>query len=339
MLDFAWPWLALLLPLPWLLKWWLGGASRATGVVTPPLVLLNPAVSRLEQAFATRAPADRRYRWLWELLGALFWSALVVALMGPRWLERYTEVVSHGHDLMLAVDVSRSMEALDFELEGRPVNRLAVVKGVVGQFIEQRREDRIGLILFGDAAYLQAPLTLDGAAVRALLDGVVPRIVGDATAIGDAVGLAVKKLRDRPPGGRVVILLTDGENTAGGLPPLDAARLARHYGIRIYTVGVGRHGAVPATEGAEVAMEATPLDETLLKVMAEMTGGIYFRATDTAALRAIYQHLDGLVKTEAVTRSTFVPRALFRWPLGVAGALLLGMGVLAFARGSVPGSR
>jgi Ca-activated chloride channel family protein len=259
--------------------------------------------------------------------------------MGPQWLERYTEVVSYGHDLMLAVDISRSMEALDFRLNDRPVNRLAVVKGVVGQFIEQRRQDRIGLILFGDAAYLQAPLTLDGAAVRAMLNGVVPRMAGDATAIGDALGLAVKKLRERPAGSRVVILLTDGENTAGGLPPLDAARLAAHYGIRIYTIGVGSYGKVPVPEGDELTMMTMPLDETLLKRMAHMTGGVYFRATDTRALQAVYQHIDGLEKTTAVTHSTFVPRPLFRWPLGLAGLLLLGLGALAFARPNLLGRR
>lgn len=332
MLHFEWPWLALLLPLPWLLKRWLGRAPPPDKSVQEEVILLNPAVSRLQNAFQSAGLHERRLPWLWELLGALFWIALVIALMGPQHIQHYSEVVSRGHDLMLAVDISRSMEALDFELDGRPVNRLAVVKGVVGRFIEQRRADRIGLILFGDAAYLQAPLTLDGAAVRALLEGVVPRMAGDATAIGDAVGLAVKKLRERPPGGRVVILLTDGENTAGALPPLEAARLAAHYGIRIYTVGVGSQGVVPMPEGDELVMTTMPLDEALLNLMAEMTGGVYFRATDTAALQAVYQHIDGLERTEATTRSTFVPQPLFRWPLGVAGMLLLAMGALALAR-------
>lgn len=332
MLDFAWPWFGLLLPLPWLLKRWFRRGPLAKPSAGGQVVLLNPALARLEEAFDSRASVDQPLRWFWALLRVLLWIVLVVALMGPQWLERYTEVVSHGHDLMLAVDISRSMEALDFELGDRAVNRLAVVKGVVGRFIEQRREDRLGLILFGDAAYLQAPLTLDGAAVRDMLDGVVPRMAGDATAIGDAVGLAVKKLRERPAGGRVIILLTDGQNTAGGLPPLDAARLAKHYGIRVYTVGVGSHGKVPVPEGGELIMKAMPLDEALLKAMAEMTGGIYFRATNTAALRAVYRHIDGLEKTEVVTRNTFVPRPLFRWPLGAAGVLLLIMGVLAFTR-------
>ncbi|MGF1615566.1 MAG: VWA domain-containing protein [Gammaproteobacteria bacterium] len=329
MLSFAWPWFALLLPLPWLLAWQFRRPSRAREGDSTNRVLLNPAVSRLEAAFASDTPRARGYRWLWELLGGLFWAALVVALMGPQRLDRYTEAVSHGRDLMLAVDISRSMEALDFQLDGRPVNRLAVVKGVVGSFIELRRGDRIGLILFGDVAYLQAPLTLDGAAVRAMLEGVVPRMAGDATAIGDAVGLAVKKLREREAGGRVIILLTDGENTAGGLPPLEAARLARHHGIRIYAIGVGSHGQVPFPEGDDLVMKTVPLDEGLLQVMSEMTDGVYFRATDTDALRSIYRHIDGLEATEAVTHSTYVPRPLFRWPLAFAGGLLLGLAGLA----------
>lgn len=332
MFDFAWPWLALLWPLPWLLRWWSGRATPAARRAVPDgVVLLNPAVSRLKAAFASRGAVERRWQWLGEVLGALLWSALVLAVMGPRWMERYTDVVSHGHDLMMAVDVSRSMEALDFELDNRPVNRLAVVKGVVGQFIERRLADRIGLILFGDAAYLQSPLTLDGAAVRAMLEAVVPRLAGDGTAIGDAVGLAVKKLRTRPAGGRVIILLTDGENTAGGMPPLEAARLANHYGIRLYTIGVGSQGKVPVPEGDELVMKAMPLDETLLKAMADVTGGRYFRATDRRALQGVYEHIDGLVKTEVVTRSILVPQPLFRWPLGVAVALLLTMGAVALA--------
>ena len=226
------------------------------------------------------------------------------------------------------------MEALDFTVDGRRVNRMAVVKGVVGRFVEQRRGDRVGLIIFGDNAYLQSPLTLDGDAVRAMLESAIPRMAGDATAIGDSVGLAVKKLRERPEGSRILILLTDGENTAGSLPPLEAARLARRYDIRTYTIGVGSKGKVPFREGGRLIMADMQIDEDLLREMAQITGGAYFRATDTQALEEIYRRIDAMEKTEAETRRTMIPRPLFRWPLGAALLLLLLLVAMSLRRGT-----
>jgi Ca-activated chloride channel family protein len=237
---------------------------------------------------------------------------------------------------MLAVDASRSMEALDFTVDGRPVNRMAVVKGVVGRFIEQREGDRVGLVVFGDSAHLQSPLTVDGVAVRRMLENLVPRMAGDATAIGDAIGLAVKKLRERPPGSRVLILLTDGENTSGTLSPVDASRLAALYGVRIYTVGVGSKGEVPFPEDdGRIVMTDMEIDEDLLRDIAARTGGDYFLATNTQALEGIYGQIDALEKTEAETRSTWLPRPLYRWPLGFALLALLALGFTNLRRGGV----
>ncbi|MEN8176518.1 MAG: VWA domain-containing protein, partial [Pseudomonadota bacterium] len=264
---------------------------------------------------------------LWHhLLVWVAWAALVTAVMRPQWLETQSEVVTEGYDLMLAVDVSRSMEALDFSVGGQPVNRLAVVKGVLGRFVTQRQGDRIGLILFGDNAFVQAPLTRDGAALATLLENTVPRMAGDATAIGDAIGLAVKKLRERPEGSRVLVLLTDGENTAGTLPPVEATRIARASGVRIYTIGVGSEGKVPFPDDGVLTMVEMPIDEDLLRGVADATGGAYFRATDTLALEEIYRRIDTLEKTEAETRSVMIPTPLYRWPLTVA---LLAWGLLA----------
>ncbi len=334
MFKFAWPWFAMALPLPWLLRRYFAPRQRASTMEQQSAVLLHPSVTRLQTAFVSLAPAVGLSSLLQTLLLALLWISLVVAMMRPEWLERHTQVVSPGYDLMLAVDASRSMEALDFTVDGRRVNRMAVVKGVVGRFIEQRRGDRIGLVIFGDHAYLQSPLTLDGEAVRTLLESSVPRMAGDATAIGDSVGLAVKKLRERPEGSRVLILLTDGENTAGSLPPLEAARLARHYNIRIYTVGVGSKGKVPFMEGGRLIMTDMQIDEDLLKEIAATTGGAYFRATDTQALEEIYRRIDALEMTEAETRTTMIPRPLFRWPLAVAMVALFFLGTLSLRRGA-----
>ncbi len=336
MFGFAWPWLALLLPLPWLARRLLPPrrvrVDEGAGA-TPRL--LHPRVERLESAFIARAPRGIPLPQLDQVLAALVWIGLVGALMRPQWLEPYSEVVSPGYDLMLAVDASRSMDALDFSVDGRPVNRMAVVKGVVGRFVERRQGDRVGLVVFGDSAHLQSPLTVDGAAVRRMLENVVPRMAGDATAIGDAIGLAVKKLRERPPGSRVLILLTDGENTSGTLSPVDAAKLAALYGVRIYTVGVGSKGEVPFPEDGGIVMTDMQIDEDLLRDIAERTGGDYFLATNTQALEGIYGQIDALEKTEAETRSTWLPRPLYRWPLGFALLALLALGVFNLRRGGV----
>jgi Ca-activated chloride channel family protein len=330
MFSFHWPWFALLLLVPILLKLVVlprlrhQGSSYTEGQQT---TLMHPSIKRLTMAYAAisviQPESGRRY----AILLTLLWVALVLALMRPQWLEPYTEAKTEGYDLMLAVDASRSMAALDFSVQGREVTRMSVVKGVVGRFITAREGDRVGLVIFGDYAYVLSPLTIDVHSVRSLLEGVVPSLVGSATAIGDAIGLAVKKLRERPEGSRVLVLVTDGENTAGSLPPMAAAQLAIMEGIRIYTIGVGSKGLVPFVENGRRTMVSMEIDEGLLNNVASMTNGAYFRATDASALEQIYQQIDSLEKTEAETRSVMIPRPLYRWPLGVALIILLIMGL------------
>ena len=334
MIDFHWPWLALLLVLPllvWLL-WPLAGTGRNADVAGQDVALLHPALMHLRGAFPVMggsgsAAPGARGSWLRFLLLGLLWAALVFAVMRPHWLERHTEVKTAGYDLLLAVDVSRSMEALDFSAGGERVTRLAVIKGVAGRFIEARAGDRVGVVLFGSHAFVLSPLTLDGQAVRSLLDEVVTRIAGDGTAIGDAIGLGVKKLRARPEGGRVLVLVTDGENTAGSIPPRMAARLAAQENIRIYTIGVGSMGLVPFMQNGKIEQVKMELDEELLEEIARMTGGAYFRATDAGALEQIYDQIDRLEKTDAESRSVLVPKPLYRWPLGFALIVLLLLGL------------
>ncbi len=335
MFDFQWPWFVLLIPLPWV-AWRFWPLKEKTGddPIHAENVLLHPAVSRLGSAF-TQAHSNIKFEKKFHIgLLLLLWLALVASLMQPQWLEKHTEIKSKGYDLMLAVDASRSMLALDFTYNNQRVNRLAVVKGVVGEFIKQRKGDRIGLILFGDGAYVQSALTLDGEVVRNMLNNVVPRIAGDGTAIGDAIGLAVKKLKERPIASRVLILLTDGENTSGSLSPLDAALLANQFNIRIYAIGVGSSGEVPfPSKNGQIKMEKMEIDETLLKQIAQKTEGAYFRATDTKALEEIYIKINSLEKTEAETKSVFVPKPLFRYPLAIAIMTLLLIAGLSLGRG------
>ncbi len=328
MFSFAWPWAALLFPLPWLLRrFWpantlLDPSSQRSEYTQS--ALRHPRLGQIVRAYQHAPLGLPSFKRLSAGILAALWALLVLAMMHPQWLREYTQVQQRGYDLMLAVDLSRSMLALDFTVSGQRVNRLQVVKGVVGKFIAQRQGDRIGLILFGDAAYIQSPLTLDGEAVRAMLEQSVPRMAGDATAIGDAIGLAVKKLRDRPQGSRILILLTDGENTAGSLPPQQAAALAAQYGIRIYTIGVGSQGEVPFPDASgHIGYEKMALDEPLLTQVAEAAGGKYFRATDTHALEEIYKHINTLEKTEAETRRVWLPQPLYQAPLGLAMWLML----------------
>lgn len=329
MFSFYWPWFAILLVVPFLVGFfWLRSKKDLEKPVEGyQATLMHPSLSHLTQAFNFRRRLASRTGRLHLMLMLMLWAALVLAMMRPQWLEPHQEVKTEGYDLMLAVDASRSMGALDFSVNGQEVPRMAVIKGVLGRFIQSREGDRLGLIVFGDQAYVLSPLTQDVQAVRSLLNTVVPSIVGDATAMGDAIGLAVKKLRWRPQGSRVLILVTDGESTAGSLPPTVAARLAAVEGIRMYTIGVGSKGLVPFYENGQRRMVRMEIDESLLKNIARHTGGAYFRATDANALEKIYHQIDSLEKTEAETRSALIPKPLFHWPLGLALVILLLLGL------------
>jgi Ca-activated chloride channel family protein len=327
--------MGLLLIVP--LSMWLLNHNRAytsTDTRERKITLLHPELRNLRAAFHTQRPATTIGTHLYYLLLALLWFGLIAALMRPQWLEPHTEERSEGYDLMLAVDTSHSMEALDFSVAGSQVSRMQVVKGVMGRFIEGREDDRVGLIIFGSRAFVLSPLTLDRQAVRHLLDNLVPRIAGDGTAMGDALGLGVKKLRERPPGSRVLVLIADGENTAGTIPPLMAAQLAAREGVRIYAIGVGSdQKEVPIMEnGRLITRDDLGFDEAVMQQIAETTGGAYFRGTDTSALESIYRRIDELEKSKAESRTVMIPRPLYRWPLGLALAALLALGLFPGAR-------
>jgi len=340
MFEFQWPWAALLLPLPWLLRHlWPRLRPRAGEASDAPaaeqrVTLRHPHIEALADAFQTRRPRRQLAGWVYEALLALLWATLVTALMRPQWLEPYTEISRPGYDLMVAVDASHSMEALDFSVGGRDVSRMAVVKGVIGRFIDHREGDRVGLILFGTEAFLLAPLSLDHHAVSQLLDGVVPSIAGPATALGDGIALGVRKLRERPTGSRVMVLIADGDNNAGHFTPGEAAQLARLAGVRIYLIGVGsREERIPILEEGRIRYrDDLTMDEDVLRRIAQVTGGAYFRATDTDALEAISARIDALEKTRAEARTAYLPRPLFRWPLGIALAALLALGLFPEGR-------
>ena len=336
MFEFHWPWAGVLLALPFVLPflWPEKGQRKEETLEGQRITLLHPHLEELQTAYQARRPRRQLAGWFYKALLYLLWAALVVALMRPQWLEPHTEVSTPGYDLMLAVDASHSMEALDFTVEGRQVTRMQVVKGVMGRFVDAREGDRVGLIIFGSQAFVLSPLSVDRVAVRQLLDGVVPSIAGQGTALGDAIALGVKKLRERPEGSRVMILIADGDNSAGGFAPLESAALARMTGVRIYVIGVGsKQESIPIMEeGAIKYRDDLTMDEETLQRIANASGGAYFRATDTDALEEISRRISELEKTEAESRTAFLPRPLYRIPLAVALLALMGIGLFPEGR-------
>lgn len=320
MFSFAWPWMVGLLALPFIVRAFSPGA-RIANVPSAPKVSF-PYIDRLKAGFPSQQRGKKSRGQYMFVLG-LLWLCLTGALMGPQLIDQFTQVRGKGYDLMLAVDLSSSMLALDYSENGEQASRLDVVKSVVSDFVARRQGDRVGLVLFGTAAYLHVPLTLDTLSVRKMLNNTMVGEAGDTTAIGDAIGLAVRNLRDRPEKSRIIILLTDGGDNASTIPPLAAAKLAHQYGIRIYTIGVGSKEPVPIPDSSgQIVTAQFDLDESLLRKIADMTGGDYFRAADTKALQKIYAQINKLEKTSVETRSYAVRRPLYRYPLGGGLALL-----------------
>jgi Ca-activated chloride channel family protein len=316
MFELAWPWVLILLPLPWLIWFWL-----------PRSELKLPAALKIPffNAMVGIVESEKRHIAKQTKMTLLFliWSLLLFALAGPRWVGEPQPFVREGYNIMLVLDISGSMEMSDMILHGRPATRLAVVKRTAEQFVKDRGGDKIGLILFGSHAYLQTPLTHDRNSVLLRLEDATVGLAGKTTSIGDALGLAVKRLQNVPATGRMIILLTDGVNNSGVLAPLKAAELASADGIKVYTIGLGSEAA-PQMGGMLLNMNVTAeLDEATLKEIAKMTGGRYFRATDVESLQTIYQTINQ-IETISQEQATLRPQIdYYPWPLAIAVFLLL----------------
>lgn len=326
MIHFAWPWAFFLLPLPWLIHRF-----------APPALAAEEAalwVPSLDPFAEVRHELSRRRNSRSLLLAALLgWLLLVAASARPQWLGDPVELPRSGRDMVLAVDISGSMQTEDFRLDDQTVDRLAALKSVAADFIDQRVGDRLGLILFGEQAYVQTPLTFDRQTLKQLLDEAVIGLAGNKTAIGDAIGLAVKRLKPEEGRQRVLILLTDGANTAGRIPPLKAAELAAEQGLKIYTIGIGADAMeVRSLFFSRTVNPSTDLDEKSLTTIATKTGGRYFRARDTAALAEIYTLLDRLEPVEGKEEIYRPVTELYFWPL----SLTLGLAVLLIVLQTVP---
>lgn len=308
MFELAAPWWWCLLPLPWLLG---------------PLLPAQANLWALRVPFLQRLPASSGLtspsRPGWS--GLLFWLCLLGALSRPQWLDEPIQIPTTGRDLLLAIDTSGSMRERDLLLNQQPASRLEVIQWVVRDFIAQRQGDRLGLVLFGERAYLYTPLSFDRHTISQMLQESEIGLAGQQTAIGDAIGLALKTLKDRPSSQRVLILMTDGQNTAGAMPPLKAAELAAKAGVRIYTLGIGADEIDVNRGFFRQRVANTELDEATLKAIAEQTHGRYFRARTQADLQQIYQQLNQIEKIELEQQPLRPTEELFYWPLLAAIAL------------------
>ena len=315
MLEFAWWWALLLLPLPWLARLILPAAKPGE------LALEVPILNRYQSGRQLAAMSSNR---LAKICLGLFWVCLITAASRPLWLGEPISRTVSGRDLMLAVDISGSMQEADMRINGSAASRLEVLKYVVGEFIDGREGDRLGLILFGTNAYSYVPLTFDLSTLKKLLEDVSSGLAGRYTAIGDAIGLAVKSMRLQGAEHKVLILVTDGSNTAGINDPMIAASIALEAGLTVHTIGVGTdEQSLSQAYGAQSIPAGTALNERLLRSIAAITGGKYFRATNARSLEQIYTTLDKLELIERELQSYRPRTELFYLPLLCAISTLL----------------
>jgi Ca-activated chloride channel family protein len=253
-------------------------------------------------------------------------ALFIIAFARPQQGHKKTEIISQGVDIVLAIDTSGSMQALDFKKNNSPVTRLTVVKDVVSDFITNRDKDRIGMVVFGAEAFTQSPLTLDHQILGSFLSKLKIGMAGDSTAIGSAIGISIKRLKDLKSKSKIIILLTDGRNNSGKIPPLQAAEIAKTLGIKIYTIGVGKKGKAPflvdTILGKRLIYQNVDIDEKTLKNISKITNAQYFRATDTETLKSIYEHINLLEKSEVKTLDHSEYTELFHYIL-IPGLLLL----------------
>lgn len=325
-----WPWMLACLPLPWIIKHLIKPAEQQE---TP---LLAPQITHRLQQVATQ---DARWRPQIKtpsigFLYSFLWLLLIIAAMRPVWYLTPTPFTVSGKDMILAVDLSGSMEKEDMRVSGQRVNRLVAVKSVVESFIEKRQGDRLGLVVFGSQAFIQSPLSYDLNTVQTLLNETEIGMAGNNTAIGDAIGLTLKHLDQskqlESKHKTVLILLTDGSNTAGFVQPFDAASKAKEAGLKIYTIGIGQ------SQGNGVAnffnLSRNDMDIPTLKKIAELTQGQFFHASDTKQLDEIYQLINQLESSEHKIHQYRLKTELHIWPLSLFLALSLTLAFLKIFR-------
>ncbi|AJC48524.1 VWA domain-containing protein [Allofrancisella guangzhouensis] len=329
MIKVEYPWFLILIILPVLVYWILPRAKK-----DEQLALKTPFFKEIKSQITDGGSSNfRRANYLKYLLG-IIWVFLVVSGSGLQWLGKPMNLPQSGRDLMIAIDLSGSMAIQDMKkADGQMESRFDLVMRVANQFLETRKGDRVGLILFGSKAYLQAPLTFDIPTVKKMLNDSSIALPGPQTAIGDAIGLAVKKLMQYPNQSKALVLLTDGENNSGSLQPLQAAELAKKNGIKVYTIGLGGGQMIMQTAfGQRIINTSEDLDTNVLKEIAKMTGGEFFRAQNSKDLQHIYQEIDKLEPVESDKTVIRPVTYIYPWSLGVALLLSFIMSIIWLKR-------
>ncbi len=322
MFEFNWPLIFVLLPAPIIIRRFVKPAAEKRQAV------IAPFFTRIQQLNEDASFFSRADKHLLSLIrmGLLWciWILLVTAAARPGWMEESVQISTSGRDLILAVDLSGSMEVEDMFIDQHPATRLLATKEVIYNFLSHRKGDRLGLIFFGTKAYLQTPLTFDLKTIQTFINEAQIGMAGKYTAIGDAIGLGIQQLRNKPENQRVMILLTDGANTTGAVQPQQAADLAGKLNIKIYTIGIGAEEIIqPTLFGNRKINPSADLDEALLSHIAEVTGGQYFRARNVNELKEIYKTIDKIEAIELDPEHFRIFHHLYYWPLGLSFILSL----------------
>ncbi|MEN9945913.1 MAG: hypothetical protein RLZZ293_299 [Pseudomonadota bacterium] len=319
MIQVAYPWVALAIILPIIIYYLLPKAQE-----NRLSALKVPFFNQLQQSFNHGEGLGRQNKVIKKILVTSIFMLIIVSGMGIEWLGKPLTMPQTGRDLMLAIDLSGSMQTPDMQVGNQTLSRIDVVKDIAGQFIQQRNGDKLGLILFGSRPYLQTPLTFDRKTVNQMLNDASLGIAGPQTAIGDAIGLAVKQLLNYPADSKALVLLTDGGNNAGVLDPIAAAKLAAQAKVKIYTIGLGAQQLViPGLFGSQVVNPSSDLDINSLKQIAMLTGGKFFRAEDGASLANIYAQINQLEPVKADQMIIRPIKPLYPWTLALAMLLIL----------------
>jgi len=325
--SFEWPWVFTAVLLPFVVYRFLKPVPQDKAALKVPFY------AQLSGTLQTSQTVVRKGRLLILLT---IWLLLLASAAKPMWLGDPEPLLTSPRDLMLAVDISGSMETKDMQLGSQMVDRLVGIKVVLDGFIKRRSQDRMGLILFADNAYIQTPLTLDHRTLVKFLNEAQIGFAGQKTAIGDAIGLALKRMKKSSEKSKVLILLTDGANTAGTVTPLDAAKMAAEHGLKIYTLGFGADELIVSSFfGNRRINPSADLDESTLQKIAELTAGQYFRARSIDELVKIYQLLDELEPQPAAGKGIVPQQSLFYWPLGAALLLSILLALVQIVRGLI----
>jgi Ca-activated chloride channel family protein len=325
--QLEYPWLLALLPFPILIWWLLPPYREETASIRLPFF---QEVAQASGLAPTRGAVIPKTNWLEKLIAPVCWALVVLALARPQYVDPPIQKVQPARDLLLALDLSQSMDTRDFKNPaGELIPRVEAVRGVVTDFVKRRTADRIGMIVFGDAPYPEAPFTLDHVTVELMIANALPGMAGPRTALGDAIGLAIKMFADSKAQEKVLVVLTDGNDTASKMPTDRAADIAKQNGIRIHTVGIGN----PDATGED------KLDTSALQKIAATTGGRYFFGQDQNQLEQIYATLDRITPSNAITLSWRPKHELFQYPLGAALGLLIAYHLLMWLSSVIRSSR